>query len=136
MSSNEWQAVVSGNAELRLTQEETGRVPALRLDFDFKQGGGFVVARRALKRDMPEEYAVRAANLGMDFETPQHDGKLNIIYLRPLDLSVDERPVHRIKELQIEQSCKPTDNEKCVNRCLGALQDVQQEWHAEAVAEQ
>ena len=26
----------------------------------------------------------------MDFETPQRDGKLSIIYLRPLDLSVDE----------------------------------------------
>ena len=57
--ASEWQAVVSGNAELRLTQAAAGRVPALRLDFDFKQGGGFVVARRPLKRDMPEEYAVR-----------------------------------------------------------------------------
>ena len=55
----EWESVVSGNAELRLTQEQAGRMPALRLDFDFKQAGGFVVARRALKRDMPEEYAVR-----------------------------------------------------------------------------
>ena len=35
-----------------------GRVPALRMDFDFKGGGGFVVARRALQRAMPEEYAV------------------------------------------------------------------------------
>ena len=59
MSSDEWQAVVSGDAELRLTQEQAARGPVLRLDFDFKQGGGFVVARRALKRDMPEEYAVR-----------------------------------------------------------------------------
>ena len=40
--------------------------------------------------ERPEEYAARAADLGMDFETPQADGKLNIIYLRPLDLSVDE----------------------------------------------
>ena len=59
MSSDEWQAVVSGNAELRLTLEQAAHGPVLRLDFDFKQGGGFVVARRALKRDMPEEYAVR-----------------------------------------------------------------------------
>ncbi len=28
------------------------------MDFDFKGGGGFVVARRALSRPMPEEYAV------------------------------------------------------------------------------
>ncbi len=44
----------------------------------------------AIFEERPEEYAGRAANLGMDFETSQHDGKLDILYLRPLDLSVDE----------------------------------------------
>ncbi|WP_020470470.1 ATPase domain-containing protein [Zavarzinella formosa] len=44
----------------------------------------------AIFEERPEEYAGRAAKLGMDFETPQRDGKLDIIYLRPLDLSVDE----------------------------------------------
>jgi circadian clock protein KaiC len=44
----------------------------------------------AMFEERPEEYMGRAANLGMDFETHQHDGKLTIIYLRPLDLSVDE----------------------------------------------
>jgi circadian clock protein KaiC len=44
----------------------------------------------AIFEERPEEYAGRAANLGLDFETPQVDGKLNILYLRPLDLSVDE----------------------------------------------
>ena len=44
----------------------------------------------AIFEERPEEYAGRAASLGMDFDTPQHDGKLSIIYLRPLDLSVDE----------------------------------------------
>jgi len=44
----------------------------------------------AIFEERPEEYAGRVANLGMDFLTPQHDGKLSIIYLRPLDLSVDE----------------------------------------------
>lgn len=44
----------------------------------------------AIFEERPEEYAGRAANLGLDFKTPQNDGKLNIIYLRPLDLSVDE----------------------------------------------
>src|ERR1700726_480684 len=55
---SEWQPIVSGNAELALSTLPAGRVPALRMDFDFKGGGGFVVARRALKREMPEEYAV------------------------------------------------------------------------------
>jgi circadian clock protein KaiC len=44
----------------------------------------------AIFEERPEEYTGRAANFGMDFDTPQRDGKLNIIYLRPLDLSVDE----------------------------------------------
>ncbi len=44
----------------------------------------------AIFEERPEEYAGRAANLGMDFEAPQNDGTLSIIYLRPLDLSVDE----------------------------------------------
>jgi hypothetical protein len=53
-----WQSVVSGNAQLRLTPVLAGRVPALRMDFDFQGGGGFVVARRAINRAMPEDYAV------------------------------------------------------------------------------
>ena len=44
----------------------------------------------AIFEERPEEYSVRAATLGMDFEAPQQDGKLTILYLRPLDLSVDE----------------------------------------------
>ena len=44
----------------------------------------------AIFEERPEEYAGRAETLGMDFETPQHEGKLTILYLRPLDLSVDE----------------------------------------------
>jgi F5/8 type C domain len=54
----EWQPIVSGNAELRLSTLVAGRVAALQMDFDFKGGGGFVVARRALIRGMPEQYAV------------------------------------------------------------------------------
>jgi len=53
-----WESVVSGNAQLRLTPQSTGRVPVLRMDFDFQGGGGFVVARRAMRRAMPEDYAV------------------------------------------------------------------------------
>jgi len=55
----EWQAIVSGNAQLSLSPVLAGRTAALRMDFDFKGGGGFVVARRAFKRAMPEEYCVK-----------------------------------------------------------------------------
>jgi circadian clock protein KaiC len=44
----------------------------------------------AIFEERPQEYARRAVSLGLDFETPQHDGRLHVLYLRPLDLSVDE----------------------------------------------
>ncbi len=44
----------------------------------------------AVFEERPKEYTQRAGSLGLDLETPQLDGKLEILYLRPLDLSVDE----------------------------------------------
>jgi circadian clock protein KaiC len=44
----------------------------------------------AVFEERPQAYAERATSLGLDLETPQKDGKLKILYLRPLDLSVDE----------------------------------------------
>lgn len=44
----------------------------------------------AIFEERPDEYTHRVADLGMDFDTPQNNGNLNILYLRPLDLSVDE----------------------------------------------
>ena len=49
----------------------------------------------AVFEEIPAEYAQRAAMFGFDFDKPQQDGTLKIIYLRPLDLSVDET-VHEI----------------------------------------
>jgi circadian clock protein KaiC len=40
--------------------------------------------------ERPEEYVGRASSFGLDLGTPLHEGKLQVIYLRPLDLSVDE----------------------------------------------
>jgi circadian clock protein KaiC len=44
----------------------------------------------AVFEERPQEYAAHAESYGLDLMTPQHDGMLNILYLRPLDLSVDE----------------------------------------------
>jgi circadian clock protein KaiC len=44
----------------------------------------------AVFEERPQAYADRAGNFGLDLESPQKDGKLLILYLRPLDLSVDE----------------------------------------------
>ncbi|MGZ4871987.1 MAG: RAD55 family ATPase [Candidatus Angelobacter sp.] len=52
-----------------------------------RQGEPGVVA---VFEERPQEYATRAGAFGLDLENPQHEGKLEILYIRPLDLSVDE----------------------------------------------
>jgi len=44
----------------------------------------------AVFEERPEGYVARAASLNLDLTKPQGRGKLEILYLRPLDLSVDE----------------------------------------------
>jgi circadian clock protein KaiC len=49
----------------------------------------------AVFEELPVEFMRRGAQFGLDFDTPQKDGTLKLIYIRPLDLSVDET-VHAI----------------------------------------
>ena len=44
----------------------------------------------AIFEERPEGYTERAYAFGLNLRTPQEKGKLEILYLRPLDLSVDE----------------------------------------------
>jgi circadian clock protein KaiC len=44
----------------------------------------------AIFEERPKEYTNRADSFGLNLKTPQENGKLEILYLRPLDLSVDE----------------------------------------------
>jgi circadian clock protein KaiC len=44
----------------------------------------------ALFEERPDGYINRADTLGLHFKAPEKKGKLEILYLRPLDLSVDE----------------------------------------------
>jgi circadian clock protein KaiC len=44
----------------------------------------------AVFEERPKGYTDRADSFGLNLKTPQEKGKLEIIYLRPLDLSVDE----------------------------------------------
>jgi circadian clock protein KaiC len=44
----------------------------------------------AVFEERPQGYAERANTFGLDLTTPQQEGLLDILYLRPLDLSVDE----------------------------------------------
>ncbi len=52
-----WTAIASGQARLNLTPEPGRHGTAMRLDFDFQGGGGFVVARKAFDLRLPENYA-------------------------------------------------------------------------------
>lgn len=52
-----------------------------------RQGEAAVIA---VFEEHPEEYLARAKGLGFDLEEMARQGKLKMIYLRPLDLSVDE----------------------------------------------
>ena len=49
----------------------------------------------AIFEELPAEHVERAKMFGIDFQTPQEKGTLKLLYLRPLDLSVDET-VHEI----------------------------------------
>jgi len=44
----------------------------------------------AIFEERPKGYTDRANSFGLNLRTPQEKGKLEILYLRPLDLSVDE----------------------------------------------
>lgn len=54
-----WSAIASGQARLDISQDQGPRGKALRLDFDFQGGGGFVVARKLFALAIPESYGFR-----------------------------------------------------------------------------
>jgi hypothetical protein len=89
----EWQPIVSGNAELKLSVVPAGGRSALRMDFDFKGGGGFVVARRAFSSSMPEEYAVTFRMRGR--------GPVNHLELKLVDATGQNVWRHVQKDLQL-----------------------------------
>jgi hypothetical protein len=59
-----WSGVASGRAELRISQDRGPHGKALRLDYDFHGGGGFVVARKAFPLRLPTSWAFRFAVRG------------------------------------------------------------------------
>jgi circadian clock protein KaiC len=59
----------------------------------------------AMFEELPNEFMQRAASFGFDFDKHLKNGMLKLIYLRPLDLSVDET-VHEIVNAVKEIGCK------------------------------
>lgn len=62
------------------------------IDEGLRQGQPGIIA---IFEELPTELVNRAKMFGIDFERPQKQDQLKILYLRPLDLSVDET-VHEI----------------------------------------
>lgn len=52
-----WKAITSGQATLRISQDQGFSDIAMRLDFDFRGGGGFVVAIKSFSLEIPESYS-------------------------------------------------------------------------------
>jgi circadian clock protein KaiC len=59
----------------------------------------------AVFEERPEEYVGRAASFGLDLDAALREGTLKVIYLRPLDLSVDET-LHEILQAIKETGAK------------------------------
>lgn len=55
----DWRPICSGQQSLSLALVRAAGQPALRLDYDFRGQGGFVVARCDWRRPMPSRYALR-----------------------------------------------------------------------------
>ncbi|MGH8609649.1 MAG: discoidin domain-containing protein, partial [Gammaproteobacteria bacterium] len=71
-----WSAVASGQAQIRISADEGLKGKAMRLDFDFKGGHGFVVARKHFSLLLPESYAFRFNMRGL---TPTNKFELKLI---------------------------------------------------------
>lgn len=54
--------------------------------------------------ERPAKYAARAAGLGLDLISAQREGRLEILYLRPLDLSVDETMLEILEAVKRTQA--------------------------------
>ncbi len=76
---SDWTAIASGQAQLTLTPDHGHHTGAMHLEFDFKGGGGFVVARRPFTQPLPENYVFR-------FDIRGH-GPTNIFEFKLVDAS-------------------------------------------------
>lgn len=52
-----WIPFASGQAQLQISPDQGRNGQAMRLDFDFRGGGGFVVARKEIRLELPESYS-------------------------------------------------------------------------------
>ncbi len=107
-----WSAVTSPTARLEIAQDSgrTGR--ALRLDFEFQDGAGFVIARKAFPMPLPDNFAfhffMRGDTPPSDMEFKLVDSRENVWWFKQREhtLSKDWQPV-KIKRRQISRAWGP-----------------------------
>lgn len=127
-NAESWQAIASGQAEMKIRREKTESGFALRLDFDFKGGGGFVVARKEFAMRLPDAFAfsfgVRGAAPANKFEFKLADpGGRNVWRWQEdaFDFKSSIRPLW-IKSSQIEFAWGPAGGGTIRN--LGSIEFV------------
>ena len=108
-----WSPIASGSAQLTLSPDQGLEGKAMRLDFDFHGGGGFVVARKPFPLEMPESYSfgfrIRGSGPPNIFEFKLIDASnRNVWRYRVEEFALPEewRPV-RIRDSQIEFAWGP-----------------------------
>jgi hypothetical protein len=108
-----WQAITSGQAQLRISPDQGRLGKAMRLDFDFQGGGGFVVARKLFSLVLPESYTfsfhVRGSAPSNIFEFKLVDASNQNVWRyrqEAFDFSEDWQPL-TIKSTQIEFAWGP-----------------------------
>lgn len=121
-----WMPVASGLARLDIAAESGECGAALRLDYDFHGGGGFVVARRPLEMVLPETYVLRFGLRGVGlpnrFEVKLSDESgLNVWWYKrdAFELPVERRTM-RIRSSEIEFAWGPAGGG--TPRRLGAIE--------------
>lgn len=92
LSDSDWQPTASGQAQLQLSRVPAGKLGALKMDYDFKGGGGFVVVRQNCARTLPAEY-------GLQFRL-RGSGSINDLEIKLVDasgLNVWRRVIKRLE---------------------------------------
>jgi F5/8 type C domain len=123
-----WSAVTSGQARLDISPDRGPRDGAMRLDFDFKGGGGFVVARKRFALRLPDTYAftfdvrgVAPANK-LEFKLVDRSGHNVLRYQEDaFGFSVEWRPL-RVRSSQIDFAWGPAGSGPA--RQVGAIELV------------
>jgi len=95
-----WQPVAAEGVQMRLGREPGKRGNAMRLDFDFRHGGGYAIAHRALALQLPPNYLFsfwirgRAAPNTLEFKLLDASGE-NVWWYTQRDRTFDGR-WHRV----------------------------------------